>query len=37
LEGWHHHVTLVMLANASVTLEKLRSENFWLDPTADTA
>ena len=34
--GWHHHVTLVMLAHAFLTLEKLRSKkNFWVDPAAD--
>src|SRR5579859_3097203 len=32
LAGWHHHVTLVMLAHAFLTLEKLRSKkNFWVD------
>ncbi len=35
--GWHHHVTLVMLAHAFLTLEKLRSKkNFWVDPATDT-
>ena len=34
--GWHHHVTLVMLAHALLTLEKLRSKkNFWVDPATD--
>jgi SRSO17 transposase len=34
--GWHHHVTLVMLAHAFLTLERLRSKkNFWVDPAAD--
>ena len=34
--GWHHHVTLVMLAHAFLTLEKLRSKkNFWVDPAPD--
>jgi SRSO17 transposase len=34
--GWHHHVTLVMLAHAFLTLETLRSKkNFWLDPAED--
>jgi len=34
--GWHHHVTLVMLAHAFLTLEGLRSKNnFWVDPAAD--
>jgi len=34
--GWHHHVTLVMLAHAFLTLEKLRSKkNFWVDPATD--
>ena len=36
--GWHHHVTLVMLAHAFLTLETLRSKkNFWVDPAEDTA
>ena len=36
--GWHHHVTLVMLAHAFLNLEKLRSKkNFWVDPATDTA
>lgn len=35
--GWHHHVTLVMLAYAFLTLETLRTKkNFWLDPAEDT-
>ena len=35
--GWHHHVTLVMLAHAFLTLERLRSKkNFWVDPATDT-
>jgi SRSO17 transposase len=25
--GWHHHVTLVMLAHSFLTLETLRSKN----------
>lgn len=34
--GWHHHVTLVMLAHAFLTLETLRSKkNFWVDPATD--
>ena len=34
--GWHHHVTLVMLAHAFLTLEMLRNkENFWVDPATD--
>ncbi len=34
--GWHHHVTLVMLAHAFLTLEKMRSKkNFWVDPATD--
>jgi SRSO17 transposase len=34
--GWHHHVTLVMLAHAFLTLENLRSKkNFWVDPATD--
>ncbi|HLE04178.1 MAG TPA: IS701 family transposase [Anaerolineales bacterium] len=36
--GWHHHVTLVMLAHAFLTLETLRGKkNFWLDPAEDTS
>jgi hypothetical protein len=35
-QGWHHHVTMVMLAHAFLTLETLRSKkNFWLDPAED--
>ena len=31
--GWHHHVTLVMLAHAFLNLEMLRSKkNYWVDP-----
>lgn len=34
--GWHHHVTMVMLAHAFLTLETLRSKkNFWVDPAED--
>ena len=34
--GWHHHVTLVMLAHSFLTLETLRNKkNFWLDPAED--
>jgi SRSO17 transposase len=36
--GWHHHVTLVMLAHAFLTLETLRSKkNFWVDPATDAS
>jgi SRSO17 transposase len=36
--GWHHHVTLVMLAHSFLTLETLRNKkNFWLDPTEDAS
>ena len=36
--GWHHHVTLVMLAHSSLTLETLRTKkNFWLDPAEDAS
>ena len=36
--GWHHHVTLVMLAHAFLTLETLRSKkNFWVDPAEDAS
>ena len=34
--GWHHHVTLVMLAHAFLTLENLRGKKkFWVDPATD--
>ena len=34
--GWHHHVTLVMLAHAFLTLEKMRGKkNFWVEPAPD--
>jgi SRSO17 transposase len=34
--GWHHHVTLVMLAHAFLTLENLRGKNnFWVYPATD--
>ena len=34
--GWHHHVTLVMLAHAFLTLEVLRNKkNFWVDPATN--
>jgi len=36
--GWHHHVTLVMLAHAFLTLETLRGKkNFWVDPAENQA
>ena len=36
--GWHHHLTLVMLAHAFLTLETLRrKKNFWVDPAADAS
>ncbi len=36
--GWHHHVTLVMLAHSFLTLETLRNpKNFWLDPAEDAS
>jgi len=35
--GWHHHMTLVMLAHSFLPLETLRNKkNFWLDPAEDT-
>ena len=35
-QGWHHHVTLVMMAYGFLTLETLRSKkNFWVDPAED--
>jgi SRSO17 transposase len=37
-QGWHHHVTMVMLAHAFLTLETLRSKkNFWVDPAEDAS
>jgi SRSO17 transposase len=34
--GWHHHITLVRLAQAFLTLETLRNKkNFWVDPATD--
>jgi SRSO17 transposase len=34
-QGWHHHVTMVMLAHAFLTLETLRSKkHFGLSPSA---
>ena len=34
--GWHHHVTLVMLAHAFLTLETARRKNnCWVDVAAD--
>jgi SRSO17 transposase len=36
--GWHHHVTLVMLAHSFLTLETLRNKkHFWLDPAEDAS
>jgi len=36
--GWHHHVTLVMLAHSFLTLETFRNKkNFWLDPAEDAS
>ena len=36
--GWHHHMTLVMLAQAFLTLEAMRlKKNFWVDPAEDTS
>jgi SRSO17 transposase len=40
-QGWHHHVTLVTLAYAFLTLEKMgNKKNFWIDlascPPVDT-
>lgn len=37
-QGWHHHVTLVMIAHAFLTLETMRSKkNFWVDPAEDAS
>jgi SRSO17 transposase len=34
--GWHHHVSMVMMAHAFLTLESLRTKkNFWVDPATD--
>ena len=34
--GWHHHVSMVMMAHAFLTLEGLRTKkNFWVDPATD--
>jgi len=34
--GWHHHVTLVILAHAFLTLETWRNKkNFWVDLATD--
>jgi SRSO17 transposase len=36
--GWHHHVTLVMLAHAFLTLMTLRrKKHCWVDPAADAS
>jgi len=36
--GWHHHLTLVILAHSFLTLETLRNKkNFWLDPAEDAS
>ncbi len=35
--GWHHHVTLTMMAYNFLVLEALRTkENFWVDPPQGT-
>jgi SRSO17 transposase len=35
-KGWHHQVTLVMLAHSFLTLEPLRNKkNYWVDPAED--
>jgi SRSO17 transposase len=37
-QGWHHHVTLVMIAHAFLTLETMRrKKNFWVDPAEDAS
>lgn len=34
--GWHHHISMVMVAHAFLNLETLRSKkNFWVDPATD--
>ncbi len=36
--GWHHHVTLCMIAFNFLVLERLRSKkNFWVDPPESAA
>jgi SRSO17 transposase len=36
--GWHHHVTMTMLAYGFLLLETLRSKkNFWVDPPESEA
>jgi len=36
--GWHHHVSMVMMAHAFLTLESLRTKkNFWVDPATDAS
>ncbi len=36
--GWHHHVTMTMMAFDFLTLETLRAKkNFWVDPAQSTA
>jgi len=35
-QGWHHHVTMVMLAQGFLTMERLRhKKNFRVDPAPD--
>lgn len=35
--GWHHHVTMNMIAYGFLILEKLRyKKNYWVDPAEDT-
>ena len=35
--GWHHHVTMNMMAYGFLVLETLRSKkNFWVDPAEDS-
>ena len=36
--GWHHHVTMTMLAYGFLLLETLRNKkNFWVDPPESEA
>ncbi len=36
--GWHHHMTLVMIAQSFLTLESLRvKKNSWVDPAEDAS
>ena len=34
-QGWHHHVTMVMVAHAFLTLETFEAKNVSVDPAGD--